>query len=250
MNNLRSFLLAIASLILLSQTAQAHYDPNIGRFINRDPIAEEGGANLYGFVGNDAIQYIDELGLKAKLSFKQISLQTGDCGNFRLDIQWNVESEKGEKPPIGFIYQIVKTEITLFACDSAIPDPAAYTQQEAWSWPGNAKDTWSQGDFTKYVGKKCKGTVTMAASAIFSEAGALPEGWIKYKPPIIPKKNPINAFVNLKNAPNFADYVTDPNLNQVDRPHTDSNLVKRGIRLKWDCCGGAKKTELEVLSFP
>jgi hypothetical protein len=63
MNNLRSFLLAIASLILLSQTTQAHYDPTIGRFINRDPIAEEGGANLYGFVGNRPIKYIDPLGL-------------------------------------------------------------------------------------------------------------------------------------------------------------------------------------------
>jgi hypothetical protein len=63
MNNLRSFLLAIASLILLSQTAQAHYDPTIGRFINRDPIEEEGGANLYGFVENDGVDKTDFLGL-------------------------------------------------------------------------------------------------------------------------------------------------------------------------------------------
>ena len=63
MNNLRSFLLAIVSLILLSQTAQAHYDPNIGRFINRDPIEEEGGANLYGFVRNAPLSKVDRLGL-------------------------------------------------------------------------------------------------------------------------------------------------------------------------------------------
>jgi len=32
-----------------------YYDPNIGRFINRDPIEEAGGINLYGFVLNDSI---------------------------------------------------------------------------------------------------------------------------------------------------------------------------------------------------
>ncbi len=29
-----------------------HYNPTDGRWINRDPIAERGGVNLYGFVGN------------------------------------------------------------------------------------------------------------------------------------------------------------------------------------------------------
>jgi uncharacterized protein RhaS with RHS repeats len=35
------------------------------RFINRDPIEEEGGLNLYGFVGNDPVNSFDELGLAA-----------------------------------------------------------------------------------------------------------------------------------------------------------------------------------------
>jgi hypothetical protein len=66
MNSLRSFLLAIASLILLSQTAQAHYDPTIGRFINRDPIEEDGGTNLYGMVRNDLVDRTDFLGLETR----------------------------------------------------------------------------------------------------------------------------------------------------------------------------------------
>jgi RHS repeat-associated protein len=32
-----------------------YYSPSLGRFINRDPIEEAGGLNLYGFCGNDAI---------------------------------------------------------------------------------------------------------------------------------------------------------------------------------------------------
>jgi RHS repeat-associated protein len=39
------------------------YDPVTGRWMSRDPIAERGGVNLYGFVGNDAIRRVDLLGL-------------------------------------------------------------------------------------------------------------------------------------------------------------------------------------------
>jgi RHS repeat-associated protein len=38
------------------------YDAELGRWVSRDPIGERGGMNLYGFVGNDAINRIDVLG--------------------------------------------------------------------------------------------------------------------------------------------------------------------------------------------
>jgi len=40
-----------------------YYSPSLGRFINRDPIGEQGGINLYAFVGNDPINGVDVLGL-------------------------------------------------------------------------------------------------------------------------------------------------------------------------------------------
>jgi RHS repeat-associated protein len=39
-----------------------YYDPETGRWPNRDPIRERGGYNLYGFVGNNGIKNIDFLG--------------------------------------------------------------------------------------------------------------------------------------------------------------------------------------------
>jgi RHS repeat-associated protein len=39
------------------------YSPELQRWINRDPIAETGGINLYGFVGNDPVNVIDAIGL-------------------------------------------------------------------------------------------------------------------------------------------------------------------------------------------
>jgi RHS repeat-associated protein len=40
-----------------------YYDPNTGRWPSRDPIGEKGGVNLYGFVGNNGVNWIDVLGL-------------------------------------------------------------------------------------------------------------------------------------------------------------------------------------------
>src|SRR5205085_4872152 len=40
-----------------------YYNPQSGRWISRDPSQEDGGVNLYGFVGNDGINGVDYLGL-------------------------------------------------------------------------------------------------------------------------------------------------------------------------------------------
>lgn len=40
-----------------------YYDPVTGRWPSRDPIEERGGSNLYGFVGNNPVKWVDRLGL-------------------------------------------------------------------------------------------------------------------------------------------------------------------------------------------
>lgn len=40
-----------------------YYDPVTGRWPSRDPIEEDGGVNLYGFVGNDGVNRVDVLGM-------------------------------------------------------------------------------------------------------------------------------------------------------------------------------------------
>ena len=41
-----------------------HYDPVTGRWPSRDPIEEQGGINLYGFVANDGVNRVDKLGME------------------------------------------------------------------------------------------------------------------------------------------------------------------------------------------
>jgi RHS repeat-associated protein len=44
-----------------------YYAPAIGRFLQPDPIGTAGGMNLYSYVGNDAVNLTDALGLEAGL---------------------------------------------------------------------------------------------------------------------------------------------------------------------------------------
>ena len=39
-----------------------YYNASIGRWLSRDPMEEDGGDNLYGFVGNDPTDVADSLG--------------------------------------------------------------------------------------------------------------------------------------------------------------------------------------------
>ena len=40
-----------------------YYDPKVGRFISKDPIGLAGGINLYSYVGNNPVNFVDPLGL-------------------------------------------------------------------------------------------------------------------------------------------------------------------------------------------
>ena len=50
-----------------------YYDPGAGKFINRDPIGYEGGANLYGFCGGNPVNESDPSGLAPTVSLSGVT---------------------------------------------------------------------------------------------------------------------------------------------------------------------------------
>jgi hypothetical protein len=62
MKSIHPLLKCLLLLIALSNLAHAFYDPGQGRWVSRDPIEENGGMNMYGFVGNNAVIAVDRLG--------------------------------------------------------------------------------------------------------------------------------------------------------------------------------------------
>jgi RHS repeat-associated protein len=60
-----------------------YYDPNLQRWLNRDPSEEEGGINLYDFVANNPLDQVDFLGLTIVQSMQWFpgSIPEGSGGN-------------------------------------------------------------------------------------------------------------------------------------------------------------------------
>ena len=58
-----------------------YYSPSLGRFLNRDPIGELGGSNLYGFVENDPVNGWDFLGLDDELVCDPADSAAGLCND-------------------------------------------------------------------------------------------------------------------------------------------------------------------------
>lgn len=52
----------ILALLALCEISNAHYSPQLGRFLNRDPIEEVGGTNVHAYVRNDPVSKWDKLG--------------------------------------------------------------------------------------------------------------------------------------------------------------------------------------------
>jgi len=58
----------------LSYYGYRFYSPELGRWLNRDPLGEAGGINLYGFVGNSPIDWIDFYGRSPRGTDKRYDL--------------------------------------------------------------------------------------------------------------------------------------------------------------------------------
>lgn len=110
----------------LDMAVYRFYDPDLGRWLNRDPIGEQGGLNLYGYVINDPTNLVDPLGLEGTFAVNlssgsswttvKIDFSCADCSNIELR-----QSVRGLMPH--------KTDGSV--TDVFIPDPGIFQRKRA-----------------------------------------------------------------------------------------------------------------------
>jgi RHS repeat-associated protein len=117
------------------------YDADSGRWLNRDPLEEEGGLNLYGYVLNNPLNYFDPLGLS--------------WGSAAGSFVWGAGTSAAYAYTVGFLVigatSVAVAPVLAFAAGATAIIAAGYggfqlgmaiyelTTGREWSWDGNGK---------------------------------------------------------------------------------------------------------------
>ena len=152
-----------------------YYNPSTGRRLNRDPIEENVGLNLYGMVNNDPVNYWDYLGFTPECK--------PDCSKIKdeidlLNSQFNDKSD-ALRDDLQFQYDEART---LFGIDRAIDIASQVTGGSIGSFVrrgvmARAAVTASGGLASKIAqsGLMGKGKITL-----FGKGMHATEGWVKF----------------------------------------------------------------------
>jgi RHS repeat-associated protein len=161
-----------------------YYAPEMGRWLSRDPIAETGGVNLYGFVRNDAVNQWDKLGLTPFLvgGGPQIS----DDGVWWVGIAYNPEID-------GTCYLILEVPM------SPAGDILAQDGLKTYDSSGNP---------TGYGGAQGRGTGTQTVTVTCQKTGCeIKEYTAQVGPSAHNFTLPINSQIQLTTNPNERPHI-------------------------------------------
>ncbi len=246
--------------LLFQYPAQAFYNPSTGRWINRDPIGEDGGANLSGFAYNNPASLIDGRGDDPQESDPEVEtiilgarelpglITPGPCGEYKWVIEWAVTRTGGDPrvKPRGFVVQRLtfSWDITKRKGRDSFEDggivgfpglegprgTVSYT--EAWEVTGF---TGGSGVFNSDDGRKDTfhsptqgasfGWMNWDGSAYFSKSNE-PQNWSRTE---VPMSGSLRAVKGTES---------------VGRD--SKNTVIHQLKTEWDCCVPEKDSEDKI----
>ena len=100
------------------------YDPSVQRWVNRDPVEEEAGLNLYSFVSNEPVGFFDLVGLDIGRPIPGSAHPTANCLSYALaPCTFGGENMGGlgafpKNQPVSYhqMQQVVENEMTKRGC--------------------------------------------------------------------------------------------------------------------------------------
>ena len=205
------------------------YDPITGRWLSRDPIEEEGGLNLYGFVRNDGVNFFDADGRITVTTVTENPVTK--CGSSSVDFKFALDKAA---PNVGYIVQKVTITRDFKKCDGSDANGGLKEKEVFWEAFTVSKnqteareiDHAGQIDRDGYVGKI--EVTTELKFYLQSTTGVLVNnGWIpdKSKPwGLVPGTETEPTWWNSKSANGETD-------------------ATRSVKTEWRCCPGSCPTE-------
>ena len=204
------------------------YSPELGRWINRDPIGESGGVNLDGYVNNSPINRIDYLGYLSAITDPSLIYPPGFSGNPHMNaspcggVAWSI-TWGGLPAETGYIIQHIIWQATVFDCDNNVIHSEDAEYWELWSVENgsmspSSNDTWSP---SLPGGKDTKGLFVVSGTAAFYDGGGV-------TPPALPPGFTSGGSGLWGPLPHMGP----PGPSYWPLPDS----LTRGLTYSWDCC--------------
>ena len=126
--NIMKSAVGLTAWLLAAQTGWTFYNPQTGRWLDRDPIQEGGGNNLYGFLKNDPPAAVD---LRGWIRIQFVRHDSETC-NYD-EVAWRYEIDRPEGAPCdGYMVQEVRIHTRQDLCCHEIPNAPVVPTTQFW----------------------------------------------------------------------------------------------------------------------
>jgi RHS repeat-associated protein len=216
-----------------------YFNPEIGRFIEEDPIEfASGDTNFYRYVGNSPLDRTDPSGMFSYLDYNDaVPLTVGNCGYYFWKIRWQIGGDANELIQ-GFVIQKIVFHVNIDKCPNQTicptPPPVPIVRQNGAFW-----EAWEVKNGKVYNPGGGQGTDTFSIGEfpVGFSGDFETQGWAKYIP-------------NFQSAYNWKPGTAEQsgNLPSTTIPPegwSEQNSIYRKVSGQFNCCQGSQKTKVK-----
>jgi hypothetical protein len=147
-NIIRWLWLGLLICLIDAKPAHAFYNPQQGRWLNRDPVEEGGGPNLCAFPGNNPLNEVDPLGKKIHNEWQIVTCKLKECVSIWYHFISSIDpiTVPITGVVIGYyvLYQTQFDSDVPIGCSRYAPGTQGPTDLEHYFFRGRIKPNWNE----------------------------------------------------------------------------------------------------------